>query len=348
MKVLVTGGAGFIGMHVTALLLEQGHEIIVLDNFSDEYDSRLKWARVDELAGLGGFELVEGDCTCATTMANLFGRWRPDRVVHLAAMSGVRQSAEQPVAFSDTNINGTLHVLEQARLHAVDHVVYASSASVYGAETTLPASTAQPAVHPITLYGVTKRTAELMAHTWSTLYGLPTTGLRFFNVYGPWGRPDAALAIFTRAMLRGEPVPLFNHGQHARDFTYVGDIAAGVVQALMHVPEAMGDASAHDAVDGSAAPWRLYNIGRGQGVQLPAFIEALEAAFGVQARLDLLPKRQGDIDESWADIQSLEAAVGWVPTTTVQAGVNAWVDWVRTHPAGALITDVRGETSRAR
>lgn len=329
MTVLLTGAAGFIGMHVALRLLQDGAQVVGIDNFSDEYDPLLKRARAAELCQHDSFELMELDCTDADAMGALFENTHPSRVVHLAAESGVRRSIDAPLGFLQTNITGFLNVLEGCRSVGVEHLVYASSASVYGAERPLPASTAQTAGHPLTLYGATKRSNELMAHVYSTLHDMPTTGLRFFNVYGPWGRPDSALAIFTRAMLAGEPVPIFNHGRHARDFTYVEDIAEGVVRVLTQPPTASSDEGLLDDAATSTAPWRVYNIGRGEGVDLLRFVDLLEAELGVTAIRDLQPMQPGDIEDSWADITQLQQAVGYTPDTTVEDGVRAWVNWYR-------------------
>ncbi|MEO5363393.1 MAG: NAD-dependent epimerase [Magnetococcus sp. DMHC-8] len=329
MKILVTGAAGFIGFHLSARLLARGDEVVGLDNLNEYYDVALKKARLARLQGESGFRFVCDDLARRDSIAALFAECGFDRVVHLAAQAGVRYSLHNPHAYVESNIVGFLNVLEGCRHQQVDHLLYASSSSVYGANNRLPFAVQDRVDQPLSLYAASKKANELMAYTYSHLYGLPTTGLRFFTVYGPWGRPDMALFLFTRKMLADEPIPVFNHGRHQRDFTYIDDIIEGVVRVLDQVP---GTVPADSPGDGLAAvpggvPYRLYNIGNNQPVSLMAYIQTLEAVLGRKARIDFLPLQPGDVPDTYADISDLERAVGFRPATTVRAGIERFVAW---------------------
>ena len=328
MKILVTGAAGFIGFHTAQILLARGDEVVGLDNLNDYYDVNLKRARLEILKKEPGFTFVKRDLADRLAMAELFAHERFERVVHLAAQAGVRYSIENPFVYLDSNLAGTLTVLEGCRHNDVEHLVYASSSSVYGANTTMPFSVHQNVDHPLSLYAATKKSNELMAHTYASLYGLPVTGLRFFTVYGPWGRPDMALFIFTRKILAGEPIDVFNYGKHRRDFTYIDDIAEGVVRTLDHAAEPNTDWNS-DAPDPgtSAAPYRLYNIGNQQPVELMQYIELLEQNLGRKAEKNLLPLQPGDVPDTWADVEDLVADVGYRPATPVEEGIERFVEW---------------------
>jgi len=328
MKVLVTGAAGFIGYHTSQALLAGGHEVVGLDNLDDYYDVTLKQARLARLTPQAGFRFVKLDLADDPTMAALFARERFARVVHLGAQAGVRHSLTDPHAYVRSNITGTLNVLEGCRHNGVEHLVYASTSSVYGANTNMPFSVHAPADHPLSLYAASKRANELMAHNYSALFRLPTTGLRFFTVYGPWGRPDMALFLFTRNILEGRPIEVFNHGHHRRDFTYVDDIATGVVRALERVaqPDAAWNSRAPDPAS-SSAPFRLYNIGNHQPVELLRYIEVIEQCLGRKAQKELLPLQLGDVPDTFADIDDLVNDVGYRPQTPIEVGVRNFVDW---------------------
>ena len=327
MKILVTGAAGFIGANTAQRLLAADHEVIGLDNLNDYYDVTLKQARLARLTA-PGFRFVKLDLADDSAMAQLFAREKFARVVHLAAQAGVRHSLKEPHAYIRSNITGTLNVLEGCRHNAVEHLVYASTSSVYGANTDMPFSVHRSAGHPLSLYGASKRANELMAHSYSALFGLPTTGLRFFTVYGPWGRPDMALFTFTRNILEGRPIDVYNHGHHARDFTYVDDIAEGVVRACARIaqPDPHWDSRAPDPAT-SSAPFRLYNIGNHQPVQLMRYIEVIEACLGRKAQMNFLPLQPGDVPETFADIDDLVQDVGYRPATPIEVGVRRFVDW---------------------
>jgi UDP-glucuronate 4-epimerase len=328
MKILVTGAAGFIGCFTARHLLERGDTVVGLDNFNAYYDVALKEARAAMLAGFDNFTMVRLDLADRDGMEKLFAREKFDRVVHLAAQAGVRYSLENPHAYIESNIVGTLHVLEGCRHNGVEHLVYASSSSVYGANTEMPFSIHHNVDHPLALYGATKKANELMAHTYSNLYGLPTTGLRFFTVYGPFGRPDMALFMFTRNILEGRPIDVFNYGNHRRDFTYVDDIVEGVVHTLDHVAQP-NDAWDSDLPDPgtSKAPYRLYNIGNQQPVELMRYIEVIERCLGRKAEKNMLPMQPGDVPDTWADVDDLARDVGYRPATPVETGVKRFVDW---------------------
>jgi UDP-glucuronate 4-epimerase len=328
MRVLVTGAAGFIGYHVAERLLARGDEVIGLDNLNPYYDPALKQARLARLRPHARFSFEKLDLADRAGMEALFARGKIERVVHLAAQAGVRYSIQNPHAYVESNITGTLHVLEGCRHHGVEHLVFASTSSVYGANTRMPFSVHQSVDHPLSFYAATKKANELMAHTYASLYGLPATGLRFFTVYGPWGRPDMALFLFARNILAGQPIDVFNYGRHRRDFTYVDDIANGVVAALDHVATANA-AWNSDAPDPatSKAPYRLYNIGNNRPVELMHYIEVLEQCLGRKAEKNLLPLQEGDVPDTWADAEDLVRDVGYRPATPVEEGVKRFVAW---------------------
>lgn len=328
MQVLVTGAAGFIGYHVARLLLERGDAVVGLDNMNDYYDVSLKEARLAQLQPMSGFEFARIDLADREAMDELFEAGGFDRVIHLAAQAGVRYSIENPHAYVDSNVVGTLHVLEGCRHNDVEHLVYASTSSVYGANTNMPFSVHQNVDHPLALYAATKKANELMAHSYSHLYGLPTTGLRFFTVYGPFGRPDMALFLFTKKILAGEPIDVFNYGNHRRDFTYVDDIVQGVVRSMDHVaqPDAAWNSDEPDPAT-SSAPYRIYNIGNNRPVELMNYIAVLEDCLGRKSEKNMLPMQPGDVPDTYADSQSLVDAVGYQPATPVEEGVARFVEW---------------------
>ncbi len=328
MKILVTGAAGFIGFHTAKALLERGDEVVGLDNLSEYYDVTLKHARLELLKQRPQFEFVQLDLADRDAIADLFAARKFERVVHLGAQAGVRYSIENPFAYIDSNVLGTMTVLEGCRHHHVEHLVYASSSSVYGANTKMPFSVHHNVDHPLSLYAATKKSNELMAHAYASLYALPVTGLRFFTVYGPFGRPDMALFLFTKNILEGEPIDVFNYGNHRRDFTYVDDIVAGIIGALDHVAQPNTDWSG-DAPDPatSLAPYRLYNIGNQQPVDLMRYIEVLEECLGRKAEKNLLPMQPGDVPDTWADAEDLATDVGYRPVTAVEEGVKRFVEW---------------------
>jgi UDP-glucuronate 4-epimerase len=330
MKILVTGAAGFIGMHVSQILLGRGDTVVGIDNLNDYYDPQIKRDRLARLEPDANFRFVKMDVADKPRMDALFAAEKFDRVVHLAAQAGVRYSLVNPQAYIDSNVTGFTNVLEGCRHNAVQHLVYASSSSVYGGNTAMPFSEHQNIDHPVSLYAATKKANELMAHTYSHLFRLPTTGLRFFTVYGPWGRPDMALFLFTKAMLEGRPIDVFNHGKMVRDFTFVDDIAQGVVRTLDRpaTVDAAFDASAPDPAR-SNAPYRVFNIGNNAPVQLMEFIEAIESALGLTARKNYLPLQPGDVPATRADVSELEAWTGFRPNTPVREGVARFVRWYR-------------------
>ena len=332
MRVLVTGAAGFIGFHVAARLLARGDAVIGLDNLNAYYDVGLKHARLARLSREAGFSFHKLDLTDRAGMADLFRRHRPERVIHLAAQAGVRHSLTDPHAYVESNLVGFLNVVEGCRATRTAHLVYASSSSVYGANTTLPFSVHHNVDHPVSLYAASKKANELMAHTYSHLYGLPTTGLRFFTVYGPWGRPDMAPFVFTRAILAGEPIAVFNNGRMRRDFTYIDDIVEGVVRVLDSVARPNPDWSGQTPDPGSsAAPYRLYNIGNTQPVELLDFIAVLEECLGRPAKKDFQPLQAGDVPETCADVDDLVQAVGFRPSTPLREGIARFVEWYRAY-----------------
>lgn len=331
-KILVTGAAGFIGFHVSQRLLEQGETVIGLDNLNDYYDVNLKSGRLAQLEPYLNFQFYKLDLTDRTGMETLFAEQKCDRVIHLAAQAGVRYSLTNPYAYVDSNLVGFIHVLEGCRQHSVKHLVYASSSSVYGANRTIPFSVHDNVDHPLSLYAATKKANELMAHTYSHLYQLPTTGLRFFTVYGPWGRPDMALFAFTKAILEGRPIDVFNHGKMKRDFTYVDDVAEGVIRTLARIPEPNPEWSGFSPDPSSGnAPYRLYNIGNHQPVELLHFIEVLERSLGITAQKNLLPLQPGDVPETFADISDLANAIDFHPNTPIEAGIARFVEWYCTY-----------------
>lgn len=328
MKILVTGAAGFIGFFAAKRLLERGDVVVGLDNFNDYYDVGLKEARAEILDEMDGFRMVRLDLEDRDGVEKLFENEGFDRVVHLAAQAGVRYSIENPHSYIHSNIVGTLHVLEGCRHHDVDHLVYASSSSVYGANSSMPFSIHQNVDHPLALYGVTKKANELMAHSYSSLYQLPTTGLRFFTVYGPFGRPDMALFMFTRNIIEGKPIDVFNFGKHRRDFTYVDDIVEGVIRTMDHTaqPNAEWDAAMPDPGT-SRCPYRIYNIGNQQPIELMRYIEVIEDCVGRTAEKNMLPMQPGDVPDTYADADDLAADVGYKPDTPIEVGIRRFVDW---------------------
>lgn len=330
MKILVTGAAGFIGAALSHRLLDRGDDVIGLDNLNDYYDVRLKEARLSRLQAKKGFTFVRASLEDRAAIEDLFRTHKPQRVVNLAAQAGVRYSLENPQAYIDSNIVGFTNILEGCRHHGVEHLVYASSSSVYGANTRMPFSVHHNVDHPVSLYAASKKANELMAHTYSHLFSIPTTGLRFFTVYGPWGRPDMALFMFTKAILAGKPIDVFNYGRHRRDFTYIDDIVEGVIRTLDHVaqPDPAWSGDDPDSAT-STAPYRLYNIGSNRPVELLRYIEVLEDCLGRKAEKNLLPLQPGDVPDTYADVDALVQDVGYRPSTPVEEGVKRFVDWYR-------------------
>jgi UDP-glucuronate 4-epimerase len=330
MKLLVTGAAGFIGFHTARLLLERGDEVVGVDNMNAYYDVSLKEARLGILQQHAKFRFVKLDFADRAGMQSLFERERFQRVIHLGAQAGVRYSIQNPLAYVDANLLGFGNVLEGCRHNAVEHLVYASTSSVYGANTRMPFSIHHNVDHPLSFYAATKKANELMAHTYSHLYQLPATGLRFFTVYGPWGRPDMAYFKFTKAILEGEPIDLYNKGQMRRDFTYIDDVVEGVVRTLDAIPAPSPDwdATAADPAT-SSAPYRIFNIGHNEPVDLLRFVDVLEGIIGKPATKNLVPIQPGDIPETYADISRLEAAVGFRPSTSIEDGLSNFVEWYR-------------------
>jgi UDP-glucuronate 4-epimerase len=328
--VLVTGAAGFIGAAVSHRLLDRGDEVCGFDNLNPYYDVRLKQARLDRLTPRAGYAHRTADLEDSAAVESVFREFRPQRVVALAAQAGVRYSLENPRAYIDSNIVGFLNILEACRHHGCEHLVYASSSSVYGANRRLPFAVGHSVDHPVSLYAASKKANELMAHTYSHLFGLPTTGLRFFTVYGPWGRPDMALFLFTRRILAGEPIDVFNHGRHSRDFTYVDDIVEGVVRTLDRIP---GPDAAFDPLSpspaSSSAPYRLYNIGNHTPVELLRYIQVIEDCVGRKAQMRMLPLQPGDVPDTCADVAALMHDTGYAPDTPIEVGVPRFVDWYR-------------------
>ncbi len=333
MKVLVTGSAGFIGFHAAKRLLERGDSVVGFDVVNAYYDPSIKEARLAILEAAGGdYSFVRADLADYAKVKACFEEHRFDRVIHLAAQAGVRYSLENPRAYVDSNIVGFTNILEACRHAGIAHLTYASTSSVYGANTAMPFSEHQGADHPLQFYAATKRANELMAHSYSHLFRLPTTGLRFFTVYGPWGRPDMALFLFTRKILAGEPIQVFNHGNHTRDFTYVDDIVEGVIRASDQIATANAawDSDRPDPAT-SNAPYRIFNIGNNNPVKLSTYIEAIEKALGRKSIQELLPLQPGDVPDTFADVSELQNAVGYKPATTVQYGVERFVDWYRSY-----------------
>ena len=316
--ILVTGAAGFIGMHCSARLLAQGHQVIGIDNLNDYYDPRLKQARLAQLNAHPGFRFIETDIANRDALEKLFTEVRPERVLHLAAQAGVRYSLKNPHAYVQSNLVGFVNMLEGCRHHGVQHLVYASSSSVYGANTKVPFAVGDPVDHPVSLYAATKKSNELMAYSYSHLYGLPTTGLRFFTVYGPWGRPDMSPWLFTSAILEGRTIDVFNHGKMQRDFTYIDDIVEGTLRVLDQAPT-------------GAPPYHLYNIGNHQPVELMDFIGTLERVLGVEAKKNFMPMQPGDVPVTYADTDDLRRDVGFAPSTPLSQGLQHWADWYRSY-----------------
>lgn len=331
-RILVTGAAGFIGFHLARLLLAEGHEVVGLDNLNAYYDVGLKQARLDQLLDTPGFRFSRMDLAETTAVSDLFQRERAPLVVHLAAQPGVRYGITHPHAYADANLTGFLNVLEGCRHTDVEHLVFASSSSVYGANARVPYSAHDAVDHPLSLYAASKKANELMAHSYAHLFGIPCTGLRFFTVYGPWGRPDMALSRFTAAILAGEPIDIYNFGHHRRDFTYVDDIIEGVVRLLDRPAQANPDwDGAHPDPASSQAPYRLYDIGNNQPVALLELIETLEAALDRKATMRMLPKQPGDVEETWADVSDLQRDVGFAPSTSIRDGIRRFVAWYRSY-----------------
>lgn len=330
MKVLITGSAGFIGSALALRLLERGDDVIGIDNHNDYYDPAIKEARLARHAKHPNYTHLRIDLGDRKAMEECFATHKPQRVVNLAAQAGVRYSIENPLAYIDSNIVGFAHILEGCRHHGVEHLVYASSSSVYGANTTMPFSVHHNVDHPLSLYAASKKSNELMAHTYSHLYNLPTTGLRFFTVYGPWGRPDMALFKFTKAILAGEPIQVFNYGKHRRDFTYVDDIVEGVIRILDRPAPGNPDWNSDQPDPGtSKAPWRVYNIGNNSPVELMDYIGALEKALGKKAEMELLPLQAGDVPDTYADVDDLVEEFQYKPATSVDEGIARFVEWYR-------------------
>ena len=332
MKVLVTGAAGFIGSAVTLRLLQRGDIVVGVDNHNDYYDTALKEARLNRHAGHANYTHMRIDLSDRKAMEACFTAQKPKGVIHLAAQAGVRYSIQNPLAYIESNIVGFAHVLEGCRHHGVEHLVYASSSSVYGANTDLPFSVHHNVDHPLSLYAASKKSNELMAHTYSYLYELPTTGLRLFTVYGPWGRPDMALYKFTKAIIKGEKIPVFNYGRHSRDFTYIEDAVEGIIRVLDQtaLPNKSWSGAQPDPGT-STAPWRVYNIGSNRPVPLMEYIAALEKALGKKAKLELLPLQLGDVQDTYADISEMVKQFEYEPTTSIDEGINKFIEWYRSY-----------------
>jgi len=329
-NVLITGAAGFIGFHLSKRLLEAGYQVTGVDNMNDYYDVRLKEARLDELAPFSDFSLVKADLADRKALEKMFETTRFDVVVNLAAQAGVRYSLENPHAYVDSNIVGFVNILECCRHNKVRHLVFASSSSVYGANTKMPFSVHHNVDHPVSLYAASKKANELMAHTYSHLYKLPCTGLRFFTVYGPWGRPDMALFLFTKAIMEDRPIKVFNHGKMQRDFTYIDDIVEGVVRVMAKLPEPNPDWNGDDPDPGTSyAPYKNYNIGNNQPVELMSFIEAIERTLGKTAEKEFLDLQLGDVPATYADVDDLMKDVGFKPATPIESGIARFVEWYR-------------------
>ena len=332
MRVLVTGAAGFIGAALSERLIARGDEVCGFDNINDYYDVRLKEARLARLTPHANFRFVKGALHDRDAVDRVFADFKPQRVVNLAAQAGVRYSRENPRAYVDSNLVGFINILEACRAGAIEHLVYASSSSVYGANRKLPFSVRDPVDHPVSLYAATKKANELMAHTYSHLYGLPTTGLRFFTVYGPWGRPDMSPMLFARKIFAGEPIEVFNHGRHSRDFTYIDDVVEGVIRTLDRpaTPDAAFDPLQPNP-GSSSAPYRLYNIGNHQAVELARYIEIFEQCIGRKAEKILLPMQPGDVPDTYADVEDLMRAIDYSPTTPIETGIARFIEWYRAY-----------------
>lgn len=328
MRILITGSAGFIGNELALQLLERGDEVVGIDNVNDYYDTSLKEARLDRVRSYDGFTEVRCGVEDREAMANTFRKHQPQRVVNMAAQAGVRYSLINPDSYIDSNLVGFGNILEGCRHNGVEHLVYASSSSVYGANTKMPFSVHDNVDHPLSLYAASKKANELMAHTYSHLYQLPSTGLRFFTVYGPWGRPDMALFKFTRNILAGEPIDVYNYGKHKRDFTYIDDIVEGVIRTLDRIPEGNTNWSGdHPDSATSLAPYRLYNIGNNNCIELMRYIEVLQECLGREAQINYLPLQPGDVPATYADVDDLVRDVGYKPTTPIETGIRRFVDW---------------------
>lgn len=330
MKVLVTGSAGFIGSAVCIRILARGDTVIGIDNHNDYYDTSLKEARLTRHMNCENYSHLKMDLSDSAHVAQIFSEHRFDSVIHLAAQAGVRHSLENPLSYINSNLLGFANVLEGCRHQQIQHLVYASSSSVYGANTAVPFSTSDNVDHPLSLYAATKKSNELMAHSYSHLYGIPTTGLRFFTVYGPWGRPDMALFKFTKAILEKRPIPIYNFGKHKRDFTYIDDIVEGIIRLLDKPATANLDWDAADPdPQSSNAPWRIYNIGNSKSVELLRYIDAIEKSLGMKANREFLPKQPGDVEETFADIRDLINQTGYAPKTDIDEGIENFVDWFK-------------------
>lgn len=333
MKILVTGSAGFIGSHVVLKLLERGDEVVGFDNLNDYYDVALKSARLARFEAHPGYTHVAADLADRASVEACFAEHRPQRIVHLAAQAGVRYASQNPHVYVSSNVTGFLHILEGARYHSVEHLVFASTSSVYGANTKMPFSEHDHTEHPLTLYAATKKANEMMAHSYAHLYGIPATGLRFFTVYGPWGRPDMALFLFAKAIIAGDPIKVFNHGRHKRSFTYIDDIVEGVVRTLDNPakidPGWSGDKP--DPASSGVAPYRIYNIGNAKSVELLRYIEILEDRLARKANMEMLPLQAGDVPDTEADVLDLERMAGYRPRVPVEQGVADFVDWYVEH-----------------
>ncbi|NRP26531.1 UDP-glucose 4-epimerase [Marinobacterium sp. xm-d-420] len=332
MKILVTGAAGFIGFHVSKWLCEHGDEVVGIDNLNDYYEVSLKEARLSQLEPLSNFRFIKLDISDRDGLAKLFVEEKFDRVVHLAAQAGVRYSIENPHAYADSNLVGFLNVLEGCRHSQVQHLVYASSSSVYGANESIPFSENDNVDHPVSLYAASKKANEAMAHSYSQLYNLPTTGLRFFTVYGPWGRPDMSPILFAKAITEGKTLKVFNYGKHRRDFTYIDDIVQGVIRTLDNVAKPNPEWSGVNPDPAtSKAPWRIYNIGNSQPVELLYYIECIEKSLGKTTKKELLPLQDGDVEHTYADIAALEKEIAYRPNTSIEKGVNEFIKWFNTY-----------------
>jgi UDP-glucuronate 4-epimerase len=330
MKYLVTGAAGFIGFHVALRLCEQGHEVVGIDNLNDYYDVNLKLARLDVLASVPLFSFIKLDLADREDIAQLFVEEKFIRVIHLAAQAGVRYSIDNPMAYADSNLIGHLTVLEGCRRNSVEHLVYASSSSVYGLNNKTPFATADSVDHPISLYAATKKSNELMSHTYSHLYGIPTKGLRYFPVYGPWGRPDMALFKFTKAIINGESIDVYNHGNLSRDFTYIDDLVEGIIRVQGIIPQFNNQWKVESGSSAqSSAPYQIFNIGNGNPVKLMSFIESLEKSLNLTANKNMMPMQAGDVYQTYAEVEDLFNVTGYKPHVSVEQGVDNFVTWYR-------------------
>lgn len=331
MTILVTGAAGFIGFHVAKKLLERGEQVVGVDNLNDYYDVNLKQDRLNELEH-DNFIFIKVDIADKDAIADIFNQYKFNKVINLAAQAGVRYSIKNPWAYINSNVTGFLSILEACRNHKIKHLVYASSSSVYGANTNLPFRVEDNVDHPISLYAATKKSNELMAHSYSHLYQIPTTGLRFFTVYGPWGRPDMSPFLFVKNIINNKPIKVFNHGKHTRDFTYIDDIVEGVIRVLGKPPAQNTDYNFSQANPAtSSAPYQLYNIGNNKPIKLLDYINAIENALGIKAQLEMLPMQKGDVHDTQADISKLMSDINFRPQTSLQEGINKFVKWYRSY-----------------